>query len=361
MKRVLVTPLDWGLGHATRCIPVIRELISSGCEVVIGGNGPSLSLLELEFPQLHFFRLPGYDPVYPRTGTMVWKMMRQLPKFAGAVRAEHQLVGQMIKELRIDAIVSDNRYGCWSEIIPSILITHQSNVLMPQRFGWLAPLVRQSLNRKMKKFTTWWIPDSPERKFSGLLTSSGHIDKSVDKCFIGAISRFKRVESREKRFDVSVVISGPEPQRTILEQTVVPQLQGSKLRYFVVRGLPDSKTPPTDNIADFLSSVQLQELIGASHLVIARSGYSTVMDMAALGAKAIFIPTPGQTEQEYLAGELKKNGVAYSVSQKEFDLPRALRESAQYTGFGKFAPEPELLKEAMKKLVTSISDHQPIL
>jgi len=352
MKKILIAPLDWGLGHATRCIPVISELLNAGCEVVIAGNGSSLALLRMEFPELPSVTLPGYQPVYPAAGSMIWKMALQIPKFAEAIKMEHRAVQKIVAEMSIDVIISDNRYGCWSESVLSVLITHQSNVLMPRRFGWLAPFVRRIVGGHMKRFGYWWVPDLPDHRLSGLLTSFDPAMDASNTFFIGAISRFERKPEGAQRFDVAAILSGPEPQRTMLENLVVLQLQRSGLRYFVVRGLPHmGEMNRSETMSDFMTSHELQELIQSSRIIISRSGYSSVMDMAVLGKKSIFIPTPGQTEQEYLARDLKKKGIAYAVSQKEFDLQIALKESDRYSGFQDFPSGNAMLKAVIKKLI----------
>ena len=138
----MVTPLDWGLGHATRCIPIIQELLNRGCTVLIAGSGDSLLLLKNEFPHLTFFTLSAYSPVYSRTQSMIWKMVSQLPKFADVIRKEHQQIEALIEDHKIDFVISDNRYGCWSSKIPSVFITHQLNILMPKSLKWVEPLIR---------------------------------------------------------------------------------------------------------------------------------------------------------------------------------------------------------------------------
>lgn len=335
MKRVLLTPLDWGLGHATRCIPIIRELQFQNFDVVIAGSGDSLQLIKQEFSNLTCITLPGYNPVYPSNGSMVWSMVRQLPRFLKVIAAEHNAVQSVIKSHHIDLLISDNRYGCWSSQIPSVFITHQSNILMPDRFGWLQNLVRKTTGQMMNNFGTWWIPDFPDdHSLAGDLISFGKIGSKITKEYIGWLSRFEPKKNVLKRYDVVAIFSGPEPQRTLLENIILPQLKASALRYRVVRGLPADKTPqPDDRIVNFLSSNELQECIEAADLIIARSGYSTVMDMNALGKKVVFIPTPGQTEQGYLAKRLMEKGIAFYMNQNEFNLRTALEQSSNFSGF----------------------------
>jgi uncharacterized protein (TIGR00661 family) len=355
MKRVLIAPLDWGLGHATRCIPVIRKFRSLGHKVLIGGSGESFALLKTEFPNLQRIALPAYNPHYPGSGSMVWKMARQLPKFIKAIRDEHALIEKLIVENKIDLVISDNRYGLWSAHVPSVLITHQSNILMPSRFGWLQNLVRYLNHRQMKKFSVCWIPDSPgKNSLAGELTEFGPTT-DIKFQWIGALSRFKRSEV-EPQNQILAILSGPDPQRTILEKLIVPQIRKSGLRYFIVLGQVTQQNSYNDaRIVDFMTTELLEEKILSSEVVICRSGYSSVMDLAALGKKAIFIPTPGQTEQEHLAGKLKAKRIAFSMHQDVFDLRTAMNESKNYSGFFDFVASKDLLEPA---IMTILANHK---
>jgi uncharacterized protein (TIGR00661 family) len=349
--KVLIAPLDWGLGHATRCIPIIRMLIENSCTTFIAGNGNSLEVLKREFPGNKFFLLPAYDPKYPSRGSMVWKMLGQMPHFIRTVKNEHHALEKIVRENQIDIVIADNRYGCWSSKATSVFITHQSNILMPKRFGWLAGVVKKVNTTLMKKFDVCWIPDDPQGSLAGELITFGKIPKNISTEFVGHLSRFIPSGEVTIIYDVVVVLSGPEPQRTLLENIIVPQLKKSTYKYFVVRGLPESESQSRDShTADFLTSSSLQRIIESSRIIIARSGYSTVMDMASLGKKVIFIPTPGQTEQLYLAKKLKEAKIALSMEQMNFDFELAMQESKHYTGFPQRNLSNLLLEPALRKL-----------
>jgi uncharacterized protein (TIGR00661 family) len=352
-KRVLITPLDWGLGHATRCVPVVREVILQGAEVLIAGSGDSLALLRKEFPLITCLEIPGYRPVYSSKGSMVSAMAFQLPRFIKVIRAEHNAIGSIIKGERIDVLISDNRYGCWSSAVPSFLITHQTNILMPGGFGWLQYIVRRASRQMMKNFDACWIPDFPsdDDSLTGALTTFGDYDAVVPREYIGALSRFQARGHRDKKYDVVAICSGPEPQRSILESLLRRELENSSLHFLVVRGLPSVAGLQNDErIVDFLTAATLQECLEGADLVIARSGYSTVMDLQALGKNAVFIPTPGQTEQEYLASRLLKKGIAFHMKQDEFNLKEAIEQSKTFSGF-KPMPRNRYLSEAIAKVL----------
>ena len=353
MKRILVAPLDWGLGHATRCIPLIRELQRQDCDIVIGGSGDSLTLLQKEFPHIPRFSLPAYNPRYPVNGSMALAMMTQLPHFCQVILGEHRAVAKIINDEKIDIVISDNRFGCWSKRIPSVFITHQSNIMMPQRFGFLQNVVRKLNERLMNCFQFCWIPDFPdEASLAGELIAFGTIATDVRTEFIGWLSRFQNeAYNQSAKYNVIAVLSGPEPQRTLLERAIVPQLRTSGLKYVVVRGLPSAEPSENeDGIVNFLGARDLGEYIASSEIVIARSGYSTVMDLMALGSKAIFVPTPGQTEQEYLSAKLMSKGIAFAMSQDRFDLATAMKESKNYRGFER-TEKNDLLTKAIHKLL----------
>lgn len=354
MTRVLVAPLDWGLGHATRCIPVIRELLGRDLEVLLAGSGDSILLLTKEFPQLKYFFLPGYQPSYPANGNlMAWKMAAQIPKFFKTISNEHRAVEKLVREHQIDFVISDNRYGCWSDRVPSVFITHQSNILMPKRFGWMAGMVRRMNEGYMQKYSECWVPDYPgEKSLAGRLADFGFVKSPLKIKHVGPLSRFQQSGDRAESYDVLAIFSGPEPQRSLFENIVYPQLQVSGLRYFVVRGkVTDVSFASDPNVVNYLTSDKLEELIKSSRMVIARSGYSTVMDMAVLGKKVVFVPTPGQTEQEYLAMSLNEKKVAYSVTQHEFQLPDALEKVKLTKGFTGYTHQYGLLKQAVDEFI----------
>ena len=338
-KRVLVAPLDWGLGHATRCIPIIRVLLARGCTVFLAGSGESLQLLQAEFPQLTAFTLTGYRPRYPARGSMVLAMARQLPRFMRAIRSEHRETAAVVLEQRIDLVIADNRYGCYTRHVPCILITHQSNILMPPGFGWLTAWVRRLNVHFLKKFSACWVPDEPGGVLSGDLLGLGTtLGRPVPYEFTGVLSRFHGGHA-DIAYDVVAVCSGPEPQRSIFETLVTQQLERSGLSYVVVRGTPGGERA---HVRGLLASTELERVMKGARIIVARSGYSTIMDLAALSKPAILVPTPGQTEQEYLARRLKESGVAYSVGQDQFDLHTALQASKSYTGFASMAQQGQL-------------------
>jgi len=350
-KRVLVTPLDWGLGHATRCVPIIDLLLELECEVFIAGAGSSMLLLQQEFPTLKSFQLPGYNPVYPASGSMMVKLMLQSGKFMKVVRDEQNQIEQLVQENKIDLIISDNRYGCYSAKIPSVFITHQVKLLAEPGWKWLGFLANKVLSRFIKKFTVCWVPDFPGSLLTGKLSAS--LSSKIR--FIGPLSRLKNIDHTGIKYKVVALLSGPEPQRSIFEEIVTKQLVESDLPGLILRGVIDRKRKMIGDkieVVDHLDSEELSLVMAQAEIVVSRSGYSTVMDVARLGKKAIFVPTPGQTEQEYLAKRFMQLGLAFSMEQKEFHLGRALEESANYKGFEDYPSDDSSLKQNLEEILS---------
>lgn len=333
-KRILIAPLDWGLGHATRCIPIIQTLLNQGNEVMIASSGLALNLLKEEFPQLTFFQLPSYKATYSKWLPLMIRVFWQSPYFFYVIRKEHVIVNKLIENHKIDIVISDNRYGCYSKKTKSVFITHQLTIQMPKALIWLHGFVNYFNHHLIKRFNTCWVPDFPDQRLSGALTTS-----PLPVFFIGSVSRFSKSEIQPKKlYDILFLLSGPEPQRTLLEQKLISQLINYQGKVMFVRGLPGVHTKiqshPTDvEIINHLKASKLQHVIESSEIIISRSGYTTVMDLYALESKAIFIPTPGQTEQEYLAEKLKQANIVYSDNQCTFNLHEAIDKAKSYTGF----------------------------
>jgi len=357
--RILVAPLDWGLGHVTRCIPIIKELLQNNCDVWLAGNETQQSLLKAEFPHLPFLTLPGYRVKYSkiRAGWR-WKMLLQLPKIFSAARNENEWLKKMIMEHQFDAIISDSRVGLWSDSIPSVFITHQLNIKTFS--GKWTERISQRLNYKwINRFSECWVPDvEGEKNLAGEL-SHPKIKPKIPVHYLGAISRFENASGVTGEKDhLLVILSGPEPQRTILENKIINEVAHYPSTAVVVRGLPGSTNiiPSTGMIKFYnhLPAQQLEVEIKKASWVISRSGYTTVMDLAKLQKRSILIPTPGQTEQEYLAEYLMDSKLAFSTPQKNFSLYLALNEASLFDYRLTSFDQPEKLRQTIKRFVTSL-------
>lgn len=323
-KRILLAPLNWGLGHATRCIPIIREIQKQGAEVFLASDGRALQLLKKEFPDLPHLELPGYGIQY-RSKSIVVNVLRETPTWLRAVYLEHKWIQKFIKEYKIDGVISDNRMGCFSKKVPTVFITHQINLIVP------SPIL-QWFSRKLnyhfiQKYGECWVPDiSKKTNLSGILSHNTPLNGKVK--FIGALSRMKYYE-REKKQDIIAVISGPEPQRTKLEKAFIEQAKKLPYRCLVVQGKPEENTHyfigKNIEVVACLTTDDLNKAILGSDVFVGRSGYSSVMDLAKLRKPALFIPTPGQTEQEYLSNLYAQSGIFHSQKQEEFDLKSGIK------------------------------------
>ena len=329
-KIILITPLNWGLGHVTRCIPIIRLLLKKGVNVILASDGRALLLLKKEFPTLTCLELPAYN-VHYRSNNMFVSIAPQLPKIAWAIWKEKRIIQQIIKDYQIDAIISDNRFGCYSSSIPSIFVTHQVNIKIPNRF--VERVVAFFNHQFIKRFNACWIPDEAGAQNLGGRLSHGFSLKNT--IHVGVLSRMKPIYT-PKKYDLIAVLSGPEPQRTYLEKAVIAQLKKRSITGLIVKGKTDEdeETELREGLTlkSYMTSEALNEAICASDIVLARSGYSTLMDLAFLGKKAILVPTPGQTEQEYLAKHFHGQGIFLRQAQKELNIELALHEISYFTG-----------------------------
>ena len=328
-KRILVAPLDWGIGHATRCIPIIKALIAHQFEVVIAADSRPLHLLTTEFPNLEMIRFSGYDIKYPKFLPMSISMLLQSPKILLALKKEHQLLEKIIEDYAIDGVISDNRYGLYNKKVPTVFITHQLQIQSP----YFSNFIKDFNYKYINKFDACWVVDDKKINLAGDLSKPRILPRNTT--YIGTQSRFEKWEE-EKKYDFLAIVSGPEPQRTIVEKGLIKALKDREEKSIIVLGKPELKTSEqlgNLTIKSHLSAKDLNTAILQSELIICRPGYSTIMDLAKLEKKAFFIPTPGQTEQEYLAENFMQEGICFAQKQSEFDLEKAISESANYNGF----------------------------
>ena len=350
---VLVAPLNWGLGHATRCIPLIYTLQQLGCEVITASDGASRSLLVEEFPMLTHLSSPHTPIRYSRFKWLFgWAMLRLIPRFWIQLKREQRWIKKTVRKYRINAIVSDNRYGLAHPKVPGVIITHQLDIRTG--YGRLADqLARQILYRYINRYQSVWVPDVPEEpSLAGALSHPLQAPASP-LCYIGVLNRLATLQPQPAPEDgpVLVLLSGPEPQRTILEKIILEQAASFSEQLIVVRGLPAAagndvaNEPLPDSLAsslpllygvsriklfDHLSAVELQRLLPSVSYIICRSGYTTLMEMIPLQKKLILIPTPGQPEQTYLAAHADRLHYAPQFSQRGFSIVQALQAARQY-------------------------------
>jgi len=357
-KNILVCPLDWGLGHASRCVPLIRLMVEKDFNVIIGADGRSASFLRNEFPDLKHIHIKCYDIRFPSNGNMTFKVFRQIPALINAFKAEHRLLDQLIDEYKIDAVISDNRFAMWSKKVPSIYITHQVTIKAPACCRWTESLLTKIHHGYIKHFDECWIPDT--HGSNNISEELAHKRATpVPAYFIGPLSRFRPVKNdgRAKKYDLMFVVSGPEPQRSIFEKMVLEQLEGTDYKALIVTGKTElsiqALTEGKVDIHTHMNSEEMQDALLSSELVIGRPGYSSLMDLAVLGLKAAFVPTPGQTEQEYLARLHNKKGNYAYQSQKDFKLEKLIHAASDTNGI-KMDQDYSVLNQCIDRLKTRI-------
>lgn len=339
--RILLVPLDWGLGHATRCIPIIKELLIQKFEVLVAASGDQKALLQREFPLLSYVELPGYQIKYDKNRAFTFlRLIGAIPKILIRIKQENRWLRRFREEMELDAVISDNRYGLWGKGLYSVFITHQLGIrtsLGTRIDRWVQRLHYRLIDR----FSVVWVPDQEEGMgLAGALSHPGRMPSPPVR-YTGILSRMKEspegvgedIQGTGGRhgdgpIDLLVLLSGPEPQRSILEKRIWVQLGDMQGNVVLVRGLPRGGGPlgglPNVQVYDHLPAEELNRVLLRAKLVLARAGYSTVMDLVRLKKKAILIPTPGQTEQEYLGRYLEERRIAVCIRQKRFSLADAL-------------------------------------
>jgi len=329
MKKILIAPLNWGLGHAARCIPIINAMIRHDFEPILASDGDALTLLRKEFPKLKYYELPSYHIKYTTGKNQKLKLLINSPQILKASIKEHAVVQKIHKKENLSGIISDNRFGIRLSKIPSVYITHQIHVLSGKTTSITSKLHQDII----AKFDECWVPDNDKSLLSGKLSYTH--SKGLKIKFIGALSRFKK-QSLPQKYDLLIVLSGPEPQRTLLEQKLIRELKTSTKNTLLVRGVFSMTTLPKINkkitIINYMLTDQLQQAFNESNMVLSRSGYSTILDVAKLEKKAFFIPTPGQYEQEYLAQYLSDSKIAPFSTQEKFKI-KMLDKIIDYNGF----------------------------
>lgn len=331
---VLLSPLDWGLGHTTRCIPIIRELLRLHCRVLIACNSQQKAILEPEFPEISFRIIPGYRLRYGKNGWRTrWRIILQIPKILISINKENRWLMGLIDQERVSAVISDNRFGMHNKKIVTVFITHQ--LAIRTGFGSLADRFIKWLNyRAINRFSACWIPD-----YRGSMCLAGELSNPetlpvIPVRYLGALSRFIPLNEPVIRGHLLFILSGPEPLRSLFEEKIREQIKEYKGQVTLVRGCPGNQSPVTTNglltVYQHVNAATLNKLVCGAEVVIGRSGYTTVMDLMKTGKKSILVPTPGQAEQEYLAAYLYQKKLAYSVSQPDFSLTTALQALAQF-------------------------------
>ena len=336
-KRVMVCPLDWGLGHASRMIPVIDRYRKAGYRVFIGGSGKSGMLLKNTFPALTYIHLPSPEIRYASNGIwLIPALIFQIPALLISVFREHNQIKEIIKDYEIDIVVSDNRYGLFSKKAYCILVTHQVSPTLPHAISWAEVPLHLILRILMLRFHACWVPDFPDPRnnLSGRLSHRFRLPGNAR--YIGILSRFNEMadmefENPEMRYELVIIVSGPEPQRKIFRDLAISEAIKMTGRVLIISGSVENEAltgihkHPRIEVVPHLETSVFRKVLLQAGIIVCRSGYSGIMDLVSLGRSAILVPTPGQSEQEYLAEYLSQKGWFSCIPQHAFSLEQILK------------------------------------
>jgi predicted glycosyltransferase len=356
---ILICPLEWGLGHAARMIPLARKLREMNHNVIIGSGEEHLSLFRKELPGLLLINFPGFKPGYSRFLPQYLSLLFKTPLLLYHIFAEHYKLKKILAENSVDIIISDNRFGLWNTSVTSVYVSHMPLIPFPEPFKFLESIGVALHKKIIKKYSFCYIPDLPgDLNLSGRLSHGIKLPDNVR--FIGILSRFinsdrQQNETPKKSEHITVILSGPQPQREILRQKLIPLLKDIQTQTIIFEGKPykSGDIVRYGNISFYshLPAPKMKEIIESSRNIIARSGYTTIMEMVSLKCNALIIPTPGQTEQEYLAKYLSEKGWFSTITQGE------LKDRISFRPY-KPIPHGEinsqsriLLEEALKELL----------
>lgn len=327
-SKVLISALDWGLGHASRCIPLIKELQKNNCDITIAATEKQIAFYKSELNNVHFEKINAYNVRYSKILPFSFILFLQLPKIFFAIYKEKKIIKKIINANTFDIIISDNRYGFRNKKVKSIFITHQLNIILPHSIQFFSRIINKLNKKLIEKFDECWIPDE---EFDGISFELGHSNfPKIKTKYLGCLSRFKNIESVsfEGKYDIVALVSGPEPSRTEWEKLLVSELEKTSYSVLVLTGNPHTdkvfKVKNNLTIANHIETKELYHYLKSAKLVISRSGYSSLMDYKILKIKALIVPTKGQSEQEYLAVKCSENQIHYVLQQKDFKIDRVV-------------------------------------
>ncbi len=343
-KRILFAPLDWGLGHATRCMPLIDRALALGHVPVLAADGRAAALLREQYPRLEHLSFPGVDIRYGKNAA--FDTLLRAPAILRGIKQERQHTEQLVRMHQIDLVLSDNRYGVWSRAVPSVFLCHQLAPIPPRQLRFTRPALSRIIRHWLRPYQHILVPDL-DNAFRSLAGTLSHAWPDPRIRYISPLSRLPLEAQPTGKHRLLVVLSGPEPQRTIFERLLRQQLRYFDLPSLLVQGKPGEWKEEVDGhvqVVNQLSPPDLAAAIRQAELVVARSGYSTVMDLWQLGGRALFVPTPGQTEQEYLAERLAQKEISGFQTQERLNIARAWEERAHFDGFRPGKVRPDLME-----------------
>ncbi|MGH8273800.1 MAG: glycosyltransferase [Gammaproteobacteria bacterium] len=339
-RKILFAVHDWGLGHAARSLVLIRALVERGDAVtILMEPSAGMRLLESELGgTCAFYPMRDIPKPFSRWPAVFYlRMSASMPWVWVHFKWEHRVTERLVRERGFDLIVSDSRFGIWSHAVPSYCIFHSLRQIIPGRLPWMERMVEWGQRGLLKGFAKVLIPDAVED--GGLSGDLGH-DPALDWGegrleWIGPLADVVRPGVSED-IDYFFSVSGIEPQRGLLEQRVLAALPEIEGRIVVTLGNPErageKREVASAMVYGYLDRAQQSEMLNRAHVVMTRSGYTTLMELAVLGKRALFVPTPGQSEQEYLARFHHERGHVWSTTQRRLDIPRDLARADTAAG-----------------------------
>jgi UDP:flavonoid glycosyltransferase YjiC (YdhE family) len=315
--KVLFGILDWGLGHATRSVAIIEALRANGADIEVASRGTALSWLRQRYPEVAMCEKPGKSISYAERFNTV-KIASQLPAFAASIKEEQTFVAALHQENHYDLIISDNCYGFFHPEVYSVFITHQLEVDLPLA---LRSVFKSTIKSWIRPFNTVWIPDTPEHIFSGKLSKVSS-DMPVE--YLGPISHLP-IAIRSP-YPLVGMVSGPEPHRALMERALIDLFLKDGRQAIVIAGDPRREETSQGNVTikPNPTAGELSALLRGAETLVCRSGYSSLMDLAIIGKRAILVPTPGQPEQTYLANLWHETFGYAMMSQSELETAKSL-------------------------------------
>ena len=343
---------SWGLGHATRSLPVVRKLVEENNNLTIISSDRSLDLLKKELgDDIDYYDIPDYPMLISENSRQFMaKSFVYWPMFIKRMESGLQKLKKILENKKCDKIISDGRYDIYSRKIPSFFISHQIRIMNPLRIKIFERGSEIFNLFFFKRFAGVIVPDYKEDDLSGDLSHNLHRIDENKLHYVGVLSDFKKKKTK-KDIDYLISLSGPEPQRTLLENKLFSQIDNLTGKIVVTLGTTEKNQKLNKNniqIYSFLKKEGRIDFLNKTKLVVSRSGYSTIMDLAVIGTKALLIPTPGQIEQEYLGQYHNKKGTFYSVNQDKINLKSDVEIAKKTTGITR--------KCDVKKTVENIMD-----
>ena len=352
--KIFYAVLNMGLGHASRSLPLIRELHKQGNKVWVGSNGRSLYFLQKELPDLKFFETPDYEIRYSKSNLLIPKLFFQFPKILNRIKKENEFCEKVVKEISPDIIISDHCYGIYHSKIPSFMLSHQINFAVPGNVEILSKLISKfnfSYHQYFKKIIIPDFQDKPGGLISGSLSRFPANNTKYQ--YAGILSSIKK-EAIENDLTLLVSISGPEPQRTLFEEIIMEQIGNIPGKKVVVLGKSERSELLIEKddlkVYSHVGRKELEGFMNKAQIILSRPGYSTIMELVEIGKKALFVPTPGQTEQEYLAKRMKEKMWYYSVKQNNLNLKRDIEIAKKYEGFS----QNDATKNSVKHIIKDV-------